>query len=124
MKYRLVFVGGNGRKELDSLTGTREQAGWFSDVPLPSHNFTNWVRGGKEKRWVGWLSCSFHCSIAFFGSGGDGEGGKKEEREDVSINRRNGEEGRGGRQEKAVGLINTLRRHWDRVVFESFRLIF
>ena len=92
----------------------------------PSHNFTNWVRGGKEKRWVGWLSCSFHCSIAFFGSG-DGEGGKKEEREereDVSINRRNGEEGRGGRQEKAVGLINTLRRHGDRVVDESFRLKF
>ena len=52
------------------------------------------------------------------------EGGKKEEREDVSINRRNGEEGRGGRQEKAVGLINTLRRHGDRVVVESFRLKF
>ena len=52
------------------------------------------------------------------------EGGKKEEREDVSINRRNGEEGRGGRQEKAVGLINTLRRHGDRVVDESFRLKF
>ena len=77
---------------------------------------------------VGWLSCSFHCSIAFFGSGGgDGEGGKKEEREereDVSINRRNGEEGRGGRQEKAVGLINTLRRHGDRVVVASLRLKF
>ena len=59
--------------------------------------------GGKEKRWVGWLSCSFHCSIAFFGSGGgDGEGGKKEEkeeREDVSINRRNGEEGEEGGRE-------------------------
>ena len=116
MKYRLVFVGGKGRSSILS-------PGWFSDVPVPSHNFTNWVRGGKEKRWVGWLSCSFHCSIAFFGSGGDGEGGKKEEREEEGgcIDQPEEWRGRGGReggrQEKAVGLINTLRRHGDRVVW-------
>ena len=65
----------------------------------PSHNFTNWVRGGKEKRWVGWLSCSFHCSIAFFGSGdGDGAGGRQERGEGGCIDQPEEWRGRKGRK--------------------------
>ena len=56
MKYRLVFVGGKGRKKLDSLTGSLE-AGWFSDVPLPlSLTISQIGFGGRERKTMGWLA--------------------------------------------------------------------
>ena len=56
MKYRLVFVGGKGRrKELDSLTGSLE-AGWFPDVPLPSVSQFHKLGSGRERKTMGWLA--------------------------------------------------------------------
>ena len=127
MKYRLVFVGGKGRrKELDSLTGSLE-AGWFPDVPLPSVSQFHKLGSGRERKTMGWLAeLLLPLQYRLFWQRrrrGWRAARKRRGRMYRSTGGMARKEGRrGGRQEKAVGLINTLRRHWDRVVVESFRL--